>query len=129
MSTPHLVRQFDAVRFGNAVQRLNVEHVRRLGLPLPPLSEVPVVTERARTALARVPGSSLAEMRVRASELERAVLAKAFRGELVPQDPNDEPANAMLTRVRGTNGGHDATPSSKPGRPKKGVGARAQADR
>jgi type I restriction enzyme, S subunit len=27
------------------------------------------------------------------------VLAKAFRGELVPQDPNDEPASALLERI------------------------------
>jgi type I restriction enzyme S subunit len=28
------------------------------------------------------------------------VLAKAFRGELVPQDPNDEPASVLLERIR-----------------------------
>lgn len=32
--------------------------------------------------------------------LDRALLARAFRGELVPQDPNDEPASEMLARVR-----------------------------
>ncbi|MBA4219819.1 MAG: hypothetical protein C0458_03720, partial [Methylobacterium sp.] len=32
--------------------------------------------------------------------LDQAVLAKAFRGELVPQDPNDEPASALLDRIR-----------------------------
>jgi type I restriction enzyme S subunit len=30
----------------------------------------------------------------------RALLAKAFRGELVPQDPNDEPASVLLERIR-----------------------------
>ncbi len=34
--------------------------------------------------------------------LTPAVLAKAFRGELVPQDPNDEPASALLARLRNT---------------------------
>ena len=29
-----------------------------------------------------------------------AVLAKAFRGESVPQDPNDEPAEKLLERIR-----------------------------
>jgi type I restriction enzyme, S subunit len=31
--------------------------------------------------------------------LDQATLAKAFRGELVPQDPNDEPAAALLERI------------------------------
>ena len=32
--------------------------------------------------------------------LDQAVLAKAFRGELVPQDLNDESASALLERIR-----------------------------
>jgi type I restriction enzyme S subunit len=32
--------------------------------------------------------------------LDQAILAKTFRGELVPQDPNDEPASALLDRMR-----------------------------
>ena len=34
------------------------------------------------------------------SILDRSILAKAFRGELVPQDPNDEPAAVLLERIR-----------------------------
>jgi type I restriction enzyme S subunit len=34
--------------------------------------------------------------------LRRAVLERAFRGELVPQDPSDEPAEALLSRIRAT---------------------------
>jgi type I restriction enzyme S subunit len=32
--------------------------------------------------------------------LEQSTLAKAFRGELVPQDPNDEPASLLLERIQ-----------------------------
>jgi type I restriction enzyme S subunit len=32
--------------------------------------------------------------------LDQALLAKAFRGELVPQDPNDEPASVLLGRIK-----------------------------
>ncbi len=30
----------------------------------------------------------------------QSILAKAFRGELVPQDPNDEPASELLNRIK-----------------------------
>ena len=35
-----------------------------------------------------------------AEALEQLVLAKAFRGQLVPQDPNDEPASVLPERIR-----------------------------
>ncbi|WP_245939974.1 hypothetical protein [Stenomitos frigidus] len=34
------------------------------------------------------------------NQLDRSILAKAFRGELVEQDPNDEPASVLLERIR-----------------------------
>ena len=40
--------------------------------------------------------------RAQVEKLTPALLAKAFRGELVPQDPNDEPASALLQRIRAT---------------------------
>jgi type I restriction enzyme S subunit len=36
----------------------------------------------------------------RVERLTPAVLGKAFRGELVPQDPDDEPASVLLERIR-----------------------------
>jgi type I restriction enzyme S subunit len=36
-------------------------------------------------------------------KLTQSILAKAFKGELVPQDPNDEPAEKLLKSIR--NGG------------------------
>ena len=32
--------------------------------------------------------------------INQSILAKAFRGELVSQDPNDEPASVLLERIR-----------------------------
>ena len=33
-------------------------------------------------------------------KLTQSILARAFRGELVPQDPNDEPASVLLERIK-----------------------------
>ncbi len=33
-------------------------------------------------------------------KLTQSILAKAFRGELIPQDPRDEPASVLLGRIR-----------------------------
>ncbi|MGB3766914.1 MAG: hypothetical protein WA947_10170, partial [Phormidesmis sp.] len=34
------------------------------------------------------------------NQLEQSILAKAFRGQLVPQDPTDEPATVLLQRIQ-----------------------------
>ena len=33
-------------------------------------------------------------------QIDQSILAKAFRGDLVPHDPNDEPASVVLQRIR-----------------------------
>jgi len=38
--------------------------------------------------------------RTRVEGLTPAILAKAFKGELVPQDPTEEPASVLLERIR-----------------------------
>jgi type I restriction enzyme S subunit len=63
----------------------------------------------ARTAVARA----------QVDKLTPALLAKAFRGELVPQDPNDEPASALLERIRAERAGQGALFDGAPKRRRK----------
>ncbi len=49
----------------------------------------------------------------RSAALRRAILERAFRGELVPQDPTDEPASALLERIAAARA---ATPGARPSR-------------
>lgn len=55
----------------------------------------------------------LADARARVDALTQSILAKAFRGELVPQDPADEPASALLQRIKAQRA---AAPKPKRGR-------------
>lgn len=70
-------------------------------LDLPSLSEQHEVVRRVETlfAFADRLEARLATARKQASQLTPALLAKAFRGELVPQDPKDEPATELLKRL------------------------------
>ncbi|MBK8284422.1 MAG: restriction endonuclease subunit S [Ahniella sp.] len=73
-----------------------------LPLKLPPEREQTEIVRRVETLLAfadRLDGRLQTAQTV-AGRLAPALLAKAFRGELVPQDPNDEPASELLRRLQ-----------------------------
>ena len=55
--------------------------------------------------------------RAQVEKLTPALLAKAFRGELVPQDPNDEPASELLARIAAAKS--DVQPKMRAGRQRK----------
>jgi len=48
------------------------------------------------------------------ASLDQSILAKAFRGELVEQDPTDEPASVLLERIRAERGAAHGTRTRKP---------------
>ncbi len=81
---------------------VNGTKLRGLGVPLMPPAEQLVIWERIRSAFAEIDRltAEAAAARRLLDLLDQAVLAKAFRGELVPQDPADEPASVLLDRIR-----------------------------
>jgi type I restriction enzyme, S subunit len=81
---------------------LNLADVRRVPIPLPSLKEQDEIVRRADDllALAENLDHRCATAGACVERLTPSVLAKAFRGELVPRDPNDEPAGSMLERIR-----------------------------
>ncbi|WP_444545824.1 hypothetical protein, partial [Vogesella fluminis] len=58
----------------------------------------------------------LASASAAAERLTPSLLAKAFRGELVPQDPNDEPASELLKRLAASRESAATAPKAKRGR-------------
>lgn len=57
--------------------------------------------------------------------LTQSILAKAFRGELVPQDPNDEPASELLKRIKKEN--DRQSPENNSGRNSKNLNQKKKA--
>ena len=90
-----------------------IKKLRELPVPIPPVLEQEEASRQLSEALAHVLGTRriAREQSAKLVELDRAILAKAFRGELVPQDPRDEPADVMLART---------TASPAPAREKRG---------
>ena len=92
---------------------LNGAKVRALPVPLPPFDEQKEIARRVMDLFRMI---ELLESRCRTAHscvysLTPALLAKAFRGALVPQDPNDEPASVLLKRIREQ---RQTTPTTKP---------------
>jgi type I restriction enzyme S subunit len=71
-------------------------------VPLPSLEEQRLITTRVREALSEAE-NALAIMergQPQASTLRQSILKAGFEGGLAPQDPADEPASALLARLR-----------------------------
>lgn len=110
----------DIRRFGKGSTHKTIyfPEVRAFHICLAPLEEQKEIVRRVKAALAWI--DRIAHEHENAahllSNLDQAVLAKAFRGELVPQDPDDEPASVLLERIRAERA---KQPKAKRGRKKK----------
>lgn len=88
-------------RSTSGVNNINSQEILSLELMIPNLAEQKKIVRRADQlfAFADQLEARLADARQRVDALTQSILAKAFRGELVPQDPNDEPASVLLERI------------------------------
>lgn len=81
--------------------KLTQQALNALPIAVPPAQEIAEIVRRVETlfAFADRLEARLQTTRIAANRLTPALLAKAFRGELVAQDPNDEPAAELLKRL------------------------------
>ncbi len=110
---------------GGNQPNLNLSKIKEFPLPPPSLEEQTEIVRRVESLLAVADRleARCASARAQVENLTPATLAKAFRGELVPQDPNDEPASVLLERIRAKRG-DPAAGNSKPKRVRKSPQAR-----
>ncbi len=100
---------------GSTVKTIYMPALKELRILLPPRAEQVEIVRRVEQlfAVADQLEAKVAEAKQRIDALTQSILAKAFRGELVPQDPNDEPASVLLERIRAQRA---AAPKPKRGR-------------
>ncbi|QOR76332.1 MAG: restriction endonuclease subunit S [Thermoflavifilum sp.] len=86
---------------GIAQPNCNAQKLSNILIPLPPLEEQHEIVRRVEKlfALADSIEEKYKKAHERVEKLEQAILARAFRGELVKPDPNDEPAEELLKRI------------------------------
>jgi len=87
---------------GGGQPNIKLTVLNPLPLPLPPAEEQKEIVRRVESLFAQADAveKQYLAAKQRLDRLSQALLAKAFRGELVPQDPNDEPAAELLKRIQ-----------------------------
>ena len=102
--------QLEGLVHGVGRPRVNTRQLRELHMPVCAPAEqaeiVRIIDSRleAAEALDKEVDANVA----RADALRQSILKKAFAGDLVPQDPDDEPAHALLARIRSSRSGVSA---------------------
>lgn len=117
MFKSHVFRRYvDSLNTGSLIQHMFTSQIAEFALPLPPLEEQRIIVEEVERRLSVV---DKLEATVEASlkqgdALRQSILKRAFSGELVPQDPDDEPASVLLERIRSER--QAAKPKARKGR-------------
>lgn len=85
-----------------ARKTLNLEDVRATSVAIPPLDEQAEIVRQVEHKLtaAKKLVAKLNDQLERARSTRESLLRDAFSGQLVPQDPTDEPATILLARIR-----------------------------
>jgi type I restriction enzyme S subunit len=89
---------------------ISLSKISELPVPVPPPAEVQIIIERLREAFATDADNrrDLTEAQALSSAQRQSILKAAFEGRLAPQDPADEPASALLARLRDGHPGNGA---------------------
>lgn len=98
----HGQRQYRKWIYGEGRPHLSFDQLRMTAIAVPPLAEQQEIVRRVDElfSLADQIETRYAKGKKHVDSLKQSILAKAFSGELVPQDPNDEPAAALLKRIQ-----------------------------
>jgi type I restriction enzyme S subunit len=102
LSSPETIKALEAGAVGSTMINLNQRIMLSLLIQLPSVCEQHEIVRRVE-ALFKI-ADDIEKRYEKASahvdKLTQSILAKAFRGELVPQDPADEPASELLKRIQ-----------------------------
>jgi type I restriction enzyme S subunit len=102
LNSPLAQDRIFAAEAGVTREGLNYAQIRSLPIPITSTKTQNKVIMKIEElfSFAEQIEKSVHEAKKRTDIIDQAILSKAFRGELVPQDPKDEPASVLLDRIR-----------------------------
>ena len=100
--SPIITKQIKRLNSGTAQPQLPIREFKQFVIPVPPIPEQEVIVRTIEAQMSSIDAieSDLARQLSSADALRQSILKKAFSGQLVPQDPNDEPASILLERIK-----------------------------
>ena len=104
-------RQIEPMTQGVAQRKVSLGRFTSLAVPVPPADEQAFIVQAIEVADSEASEKFIAiNYSLKQSTAQRQnILRAAFAGQLVPQDPTDEPASALLARIRAERAVREAT--------------------
>ena len=106
LKSPYVDNLINSITYGVKMPRVGTETMTSLLVPIPPLEEQRRIVEKIDKVASAVSAYDVAYQKTETlssafpERLKKSILQEAVQGKLVPQDPSDEPAEALLERIR-----------------------------
>ncbi len=113
LNSPPGQRVYEEFMYGQGRPHLSFDNLKETPVPMPPLSEQSRIVESAELSQTVVESlaAQVMEDAHRCRSLRQSILKWAFEGKLVDRHPSDEPAMALLERIKTV---REDTPNKKP---------------
>ena len=106
MASPYCIEQKRRTATGDIIVHISTEKIGSFFIPIPPLAEQQRIVAKIEQIVPYIKEYELSESKIVhlnaafPEQLKKSILQEAVQGKLVPQDPSDEPACALLERIR-----------------------------
>lgn len=106
LKSPYVDNLINSITYGVKMPRVGTETMTSLLVPMPPLEEQRRIVEKIDGVASDISAYDVAYQKTETlnsafpEALKKSILQEAVQGKLVPQDPSDEPAEALLERIR-----------------------------